>query len=180
MSQIHIATCWSKACRSTYSALHSYRSCVQFGQIQPHKNREGNWWNSQTRAFALLLWRCPTKCHCISAGSCRIPIHPAMKHNLVSKAMETNVQVLPWSLQRWTLSLKMIISCLQYIIVYHEAPQLRLIEIETLKTKSTASCLYIIICPTIQAVGSLYSFTQLQLFVTGISWNCMWKQQRLP
>jgi hypothetical protein len=40
--------------------------------------------------------------------------------------------------------------------------------------------LYIIICPTIQAVGSLYSFTQLQLFVTGISWNCMWKQQRLP
>jgi hypothetical protein len=110
---LHITICWSKACRSTYSALCSYRPCVQFGQIQRHKNREGNWWNSQTRAFALLLWRCPTKCHCISAGSCRIPIHPAMEHNLVSKAMETNVHVLPWSLQRWTLSLKMIISCLQ-------------------------------------------------------------------
>ncbi len=110
---LHIPICWSKACRSTYSALRSYRPCIQFGQIQPHKNREGNWWNSQTRAFALLLWRCPTKCHCISAGSCRIPIHPATEHNLVSKAMETNVQVLPWSLQRWTLSLKMIISCLK-------------------------------------------------------------------
>jgi hypothetical protein len=31
--------------------------------------------NSHTSTFALLLWRCPTKCHCISAGSCQIFPH---------------------------------------------------------------------------------------------------------
>ncbi len=31
--------------------------------------------NSHTSTFALLLWRCPTKCHCISAGSCQVFPH---------------------------------------------------------------------------------------------------------